>query len=365
MPGDWEVWVIDSALLSALPRVTKQFVYLVYGSNPAYHAEARLSILSLLAYQGLAEADRIVVYTDFAEPYAGWPVEIVYLSAECLQAWTGPAGYQHRRKAKAIEHALTCAEQSIFVDTDTFFNADANRLWRRLEKSAWLVDEIEGRWGDDVELNQAFSGFINQRLPSKPRFYLVNSGIFGLRAGQQAAVEEALALIDELHPLAPLIHTVEQFAFSLALSGAPKPAEAKGIVKHYFSDKAYWRALGEHFFARHGTTYSEFLVSAFAEFPRTRPSASWYYRARFRLLSIGLDKRLVKAVRLAYYGSVMSGEYAEACGLEYVREAFRKLPALRDWQGDATLGVHVQQLFAEGDLWSRFHSRRAQILAEE
>lgn len=355
----------DTALLRALPRVTKQFVYLVYGSNPAYHAEARLSILSLLAYQGLAEAERIVVYTDFAEAYVGWPVDVVHLSAECLQAWAGSAGYQHRRKAKTIEHALGCAEQSIFVDTDTFFKADANRLWRRLEKSAWLVDEIEGRWGDDAELNQAFSGFIQQRLPSKPRFYLVNSGIFGLKAAQYAAVEEALALIDTLYPLAPRIHTVEQFAFSLALAEAPKPADAQGVVKHYYSDKTYWRALAEHFFARHGSVYSESLVAAFVEFPRVKPSASWYHRARFRLLSIGLDKRLIKAVRLAYYGSVMSGDYAEPCALEYVREACRKLSALRDWQGDASLGMRVQQLFGEGDLLSRFNSRRARILAED
>ncbi|MCJ8170313.1 hypothetical protein [Atopomonas sediminilitoris] len=357
--------MVDIPLLRTLPVVAKQFVYLVYGSNPAYHAEARLSILSLLAYQGLAEAERIVVYTDCAEPFAGWPVEVVHLSADCLQAWMGTAGYQHRRKAKAIEHALSCAEQSIFVDTDTFFKANANLLWQRLSKAVWLVDEIEGRWGDDTELNQAFAGFIEQHRPSNSRFFLVNSGVFGLKAEQRAVVEQALALIDTLYPLAPRLHTVEQFAFSLALADASRPADAQGVVKHYYSDKDHWRALARHFFALHGSTYSETLVAAFAEFPRVKPSASWYHRARFRLLSAGLDKRLAKAIRLAYYGAVLGGGYDDACALEYVREACRKLPALRDWQGGAALGARVQRLFAVGGVFARFNERRARVLAED
>lgn len=354
----------EVALLRSLPTVAKQFVYLVYGSNPAYHAEARLSILSLLAHQGLAEAERIVVYTDCLEPYAGWPVETVHLSVECLQAWMGPAGYLHRRKAKAIEHALSCAEQSIFVDTDTFFKADANQLWRRLSKAAWLVDEIEGRWGDDAELNQAFAGFIEQQRLSNPRFFLVNSGIFGLKAEQRSMVAQALALIDTLYPIAPRIHTVEQFAFSLAQNAATKPADAQGVVKHYYSDKEHWRGLVGHFFARHGSAYNEALVAAFAEFPQLKPSASWYHRARFRLLSTGLDKRHAKAVRLAYYGAVLGDGYDDACALEYVREACRKLPTLRDWQGDAALGKRVQRLFAGGEVFSRFNQRRARVLTE-
>jgi hypothetical protein len=99
-----------------------KLVYLVYGGKPEYHREAKYSILSAL-HHARGDCPRILLYTDEPAQFSGWPVDLIVLDAKALANWTGPAAYLHRRKAAAIRDALAYADQSIFIDTDTFFLA--------------------------------------------------------------------------------------------------------------------------------------------------------------------------------------------------------------------------------------------------
>nr|WP_256583428.1 hypothetical protein [Pseudomonas sp. Irchel 3F3] len=88
---------------SPVPYVKQQLIYLLYGERRIYQLEAKLSILTAVARCKPAELPVIRVLTDQPQAFVGWPVEVITLDEQTLQAWTGDGGYTHRRKACAID----------------------------------------------------------------------------------------------------------------------------------------------------------------------------------------------------------------------------------------------------------------------
>lgn len=311
-------------------RVSRQLVYLVYGGKPEYHQEAKYSILSALHHvQGACP--RILLYTDEPGQFQGWPVDLIALDADTLKDWTGPASYLHRRKAAAIRDAMQYAEQSIFIDTDTFFLDSPVRLFERLAKAPWLVDEIEGVWkeykGD--ALHDALAPYLAERHGVDQQMLLINSGVLGFQNDASGLMDEVLSLIDVMHPMVPKIHIIEQFAVGVAARHLGPPAESRGVIKHYFSGKNYWRHLVAAFFQRHGEAFSAHAIDAVREVPTTKPRPAWWHRLNFRLRSLFLSSRSRSHAKLAYYAAVMHADpYAQACGRGYAEELRRKaIPA--------------------------------------
>ncbi|MGP0171748.1 hypothetical protein ACSVIJ_07680 [Pseudomonas sp. NCHU5208] len=307
-------------------RVSKQLVYLVYGGKVEYHQEAKYSILSAL-HHAQGACPRILLYTDEPAQFIGWPVEVIALDDQTLRAWTGPASYLHRRKAAAIRDALQYAEQSIFIDTDTFFLASPVKLFERLAKAPWLVDEIEGVWreyqGD--ELHTVLSPYLAEQYGIDQRMLLINSGVLGFRSDASLLMDETLRLIDILHPMVPKIHIIEQFAVGVAARHLGRPEESRGVVKHYFSGKNYWRHMVAAFFQRHGEHFSAQAIEAVREVPTDKPRPVWWHRLNFRLRSVFLSSRMRSHAKLAYYATVLCADpYAKACGQGYAQELRRK-----------------------------------------
>jgi hypothetical protein len=307
-------------------RVSRQLVYLVYGGKPEYHREAKYSILSAL-HHARGDCPRILLYTDEPAQFTGWPVDLITLDPETLKDWTGPAAYLHRRKAAAIRDALKYAEHSIFIDTDTFFLDSPVRLFERLAKALWLVDEIEGVWqeykGD--ELHIALSPYLAEQHGVDQQMLLINSGVLGFQGDASRLMDDTLALIDAMHPMVPSIHIIEQFAVGVAARRLGRPAESRGVIKHYFSGKSYWRHMIAAFFQRHGEVFSAHAIQAVREVPIKKPRPVWWHRLNYRLRSIFLPSRSRSHAKLAYYASVMRVDpYAQACGRGYVEELKRK-----------------------------------------
>lgn len=307
-------------------RVSRQLVYLVYGGKPEYHQEAKYSILSAL-HHAQGACPRILLYTDEPAHFIGWPVELITLDEDILRVWTGPASYLHRRKAAAVRDALQYAEQSIFIDTDTFFLASPVKLFERLAKAPWLVDEIEGVWkeykGD--ELHTVLSPYLAEQHGIGQRMLLINSGVLGFQRDASLLMDEALHLIDIMHPMVPRIHVIEQFAVGVAARHLGRPAESRGVVKHYFSGKNYWRHMVAAFFRRHGESFSAHAIEAFREVPTDKPRPVWWHRLNFRLRSVFLSSRMRSHAKLAYYATVLCADpYAKACGQGYAQELRRK-----------------------------------------
>lgn len=307
-------------------REPRQLVYLVYGGKPEYHREAKYSILSAY-YHAQGKCPRILLYTDEPAQFAGWPVEVIELDAATLKEWTGPASYLHRRKAAAIRDALAYADQSIFIDTDTFFTSSPLTLFERLANAPWLVDEIEGVWKEHKGkvLHDVLAPHLADRHGVDQNMLLINSGVLGFQADASRIMDETLALIDEMHPMVPDIHIIEQFAVGVAARHLGRPAESVGVLKHYFSGKNYWRHIVGAFFMQHGETFSEALVQASREVPQSKPRPVWWHRLNFRVRSLFLPSWVRSHAKLAYYASVMHADrYAEACGRGYAEELRRK-----------------------------------------
>lgn len=309
--------------------VSHQLVYLVYGGRQEYLLEAKYSILTAIR-EGGGSLPRILVYTDRPLEFQGWPVDTVELDQSILSAWMGPNDYIHRRKACAIRDALNFAEVSVFVDTDTFFLGPPERLFRLMEEKLWLVDTVEARWGDwaHLPIYKLLSKRLEDIYGTGDDMPLINSGVLGLRHDKIALMEKAISLIDELVPSAPEIHIIEQFAIGLAAVSLGRPAEAMGTVRHYFSEKNYWRAMIGKFFEINGESFSLELPVATICVPKAKPKPGLRDRAFFKFRSAGLSAGERKLARLAYYAvHLPHDEYSEACRMEYCN-AFAKASPL-------------------------------------
>lgn len=310
----------------------RRLVYLLYGGHSGYRQEAKYSLLSLLRQTPRSACPQVLLYTDRPEDFEGWPVDVEVLDNERLERWTGNQAYLHRRKAEAVLDALKLPGTSIFVDTDTFFVAPASELFERLEASDWLVDEIEGRWGQwrGEHLYAATADQLNNSYGIEDNLLLINSGVLALRKEPIACMEMAIRLIDEVYPMAPDVHVIEQFAVSCAayMKQLGVPAEAQGVVKHYYGDKLFWRQMITEFFARHGETFSDRLVASSAEMPLIRPKPTLLKRLFFRMCASGLDKHARKIARAAFFALHMPGSrYAQRCAPVYALDCLKAMGA--------------------------------------
>ncbi|MGX5727084.1 hypothetical protein ACWKWZ_18775 [Metapseudomonas otitidis] len=310
----------------------RRLVYLLYGGQAEYRWEAKYSLLSLLRQTPREELPQIIVYTDRPEDFCGWPVDLEVLDDDRLKQWRGSQGYMHRLKAAVMHDAFNLPGASVFIDTDTFFVGSASRLFERLEKADWLVDEVEARWDDwrGERLHDAAAEVLEREYQIKGDMPLINSGVLALRKEPVACMDLAIRLIDEIYPLAPDVHVVEQFAVGCAayIRRLGAPANAQGIVNHYYGDKLFWRLMIAEFFSIHGEEFSERLVAVSAELPSQRPKPSLLKRLMFRLLAIGLDKQARKGARAAFFALEVPGDrYSRSCAPAYALDCLNALKA--------------------------------------
>lgn len=311
-----------------LEHVPYQLVYLVYGDNADYRLEAKFSMLSAIRH---GPHPRILLYTDRPSDYEGWPICVKEVHASTLGNWTGVNGYIHKRKACAFADSLKYADASIFIDTDTFFTAPPDRLITRLNNAQWLVDKIEARFSDwaHLPLYKRTASHLREHSNVDGDLLMINSGVLGLRKQQQEILDSSVEMIDDLCRLAPGIHIIEQFSVAVAARHLEKPAEAKGIVCHYYSEKEYWRAVVRTFFSLHGEHWHEALLKVSREAPTARPKPAWWIRLAFRARSLLLPKAGRRFARMAYYATHMpDNPYAQSCRQEYCNAMGKASPTL-------------------------------------
>lgn len=158
---------------------------------------------------------------------------------------------------------------------------------------------------------------------------LINSGVLGLQYGAMPMMERSIALIDELYPLAPKVHTIEQFAVGLSAYNFPKPAESKGVIKHYYGEKAYWRAMLQCFFGLYGESFHVYMPELTREVPMARPKPLLIRRLWMRLIALAwTDKRRKEARLLFSAANLPVTPYARACLPVYCERLIRKAPRL-------------------------------------
>lgn len=313
---------------SHVPPVKQQLIYLLYGEKRIYQLEAKFSILTALGRCKPAELPVIRVLTDQPQAFAGWPVEVITLDQQTLQAWTGTGGYTHRRKACAIAQAGQWADKTVFIDTDTVFLQAPQKLFSQVGDGQFLVDEVEMSWAEASRSSyyRSFTrGVAEAGHAPADDLRLCNSGVMGFTRDNVGIAERAIQRIDAWTPYARDLHTIEQIAFSFELQGA-QINEARGVISHYFATKQYVHAILEVFFARHGEGFHAKLPGLALKVPAHRPVPSWLARLSVKWSLKRVPRELRGIGRKLLYGSVMGNdEYQRACQVIWWRSAIEDM----------------------------------------
>ncbi|MBK8288964.1 MAG: hypothetical protein IPK95_10320 [Cellvibrionales bacterium] len=249
---------------------TNQLLYLVYGPDEAYHAEARFSILSAL-YRGSTDPGFMIsVYTDAPLYYEGLPVQVHALPEETLQQWYGPLRYHHRAKLCLLQHAVPLAEKTVFIDTDTFFLRDPALLFDAVDDKTCLADELYDSQLPAVTANDpAVAALLAQFGIDPKKIPVINSGLFGISRSNSDVLDIALALNDVVYPASGRSLTTEQLVLGMAASTRAMLVEDSGVIKHYWSRKQLFRAKAFAFIKRHGNHWD--TAAARNDFLRVTP----------------------------------------------------------------------------------------------
>lgn len=342
---------------SPVPHVAQQLIYLLYGERHIYQLEAKFSILTALARCKPAELPVIRVLTDQPQAFVGWPVEVITLDPQTLQAWTGDGGYIHRRKACAIAQAGQWADKTVFIDTDTVFLQSPQKLFSQVDAGQFLVDEVEMSWAEAARSSycRGFTDGVAEAGDAPAAdLRLCNSGVMGFTRDNAGIAERAIQRIDAWTRYAHELHTIEQIAFSFELHGA-HINEARGVINHYFAMKQYVHAILEIFFARHGEHFHSKMPGLALKVPAHRPVPSWLARLSVKWSLKRVPRELRGIGRKLLYGSVMShDDYQRACKVIWWRSAIEDMRKLGgfDWsqewpEGLPRLGQRDELAFRE------------------
>jgi hypothetical protein len=222
------------------------FVYIDYGPSPHIGRELRYSLATLLAE---IPAARVVVYTDKPQAYAGLHAGVAARPlGDDLARWTRGGVYNHRVKPCVVLDALrSLGGLCALVDTDSYIAPGFAAALADACARGPAMDHFEHR-----DPYPEIAGW-STTLPSGRYVYdpatavMFNSGLIAARAGRdEAALEDAIALIDALWDAGHRLFKIEQIAVSEAfrLHGLPT-GETRPYLQHYFrrSLKRYmhWR----------------------------------------------------------------------------------------------------------------------------
>lgn len=249
--------------------------YLVYGGTPRFVSEAKFSILSALRWlRPDSGSIQIVVVTDSATDFAGWPVTCHPIEAETLRSWVGRGGYIHRCKAMALDVLLQTYElPTLLVDSDTLFLADPARLIRQVVPGHSVMHVSEGpvflgwRFSELAKIMRSRGIRTGIDLPSSRRWEfkrwvsMWNSGVIGVHPLQRNVLADVIELIDAFYA-ATESRITEQFAFTEVLRRHTRLRAAARFIDHYWHCGRFprWHA---------GRTRRELMdaqVSAFFEY---------------------------------------------------------------------------------------------------
>ena len=235
-------------------------IYLCYG-NDDFLSETLFSILSFYKYHATANI-QVVVYTDNATFFKKFfSSSIIYneISDTKIREWKGQINFIHRTKIMVLKDACQkYAGNLLYVDSDTIFLQECNLLFKKIENSAILFDNYEGklssaRGGIAKKLrncfkiqNKFFVDKQNDYVEFDTNFEIWNAGIIGFQSKLAPVLDKVLDLVDILYAKFP-IFVMEQMAFNFYFQKLQKPLPTEEYIHHYWYFKEF-RLVLNHFF---------------------------------------------------------------------------------------------------------------------
>ena len=307
-----------------------QLVYLAFG--PAtYHQEACFSIVSALAHLRSTPGVSmdIQVYTDNAEPYRNLPVTVHLLDEATRRTWNQPHGYHFRSKHVLLRQVLGHHPLAVLIDTDTFFRTSPKYLFDRVTTGSLLCNAIGGRYGENQKclLYKNLVGILEERGLADRQMPLVNSGVIGLTAQDAPILDQSIALMDELHPLAREAYTLEEFCLAVVAYRTLKLNECTDVIHHYWSRKAQFRAKIQAWLHKHGDApLSEAALADVALVNDQLPRPPALQRLAYKALSLTLPSKERQFARELLYGCYpYENEFDRACACAWWDKALENL----------------------------------------
>jgi hypothetical protein len=209
-------------------------LYQAYGGS-SYRDQAAFSLLTL---HGLAPAApiRTIVFTDVPERFAGLAHEIIDFSAAEAKADMGRFRYLHRVKIQILRRAAARFHSAVswmLVDGDTVWSGPPDGLLDKLHQGCAVM------WKEEGMVGPTFHGKLQRTLkrirPKDSEFVMRNAGVLGIpNAGGPCALEETLALTDELLVQCLQRGWVEQAAFNIVLPRYYSIVCADETIRHYW-----------------------------------------------------------------------------------------------------------------------------------
>ncbi len=303
---------------------SNQLIYLVYGPDAAYHAEARFSILSAF-YRAKAKKDfDITIYTDAPLYYEGLPVQVNALSSETLEQWYGSLRYHHRAKLCLLQHAVPLAAKTVFIDTDTFFLRDPALLFAAVDEKTCLADELyDSKLPTLTASNNEVAALLDQYGINPQKIPVINSGLFGIARSNSAVLDMALALNDAVYPASNRSNTTEQLVLGMAASTKTALVADDAVIKHYWSRKQIFRAKAFAFLEKHGVNWDSGIARAdFLQVSPVLPKPPAVVRTLAKLMALLVAKSERQFFLELFYGRYpYSNPFDRACHTVWQQKA--------------------------------------------
>jgi hypothetical protein len=225
------------------------FLYLSFGDHTHHHIQAIYSILSLMKYvKKQNQKYRIHVYTDRPNYYQILSdyIQVTTLDSKQLIDWQGPQKFFWRIKIRALQEVSRQNPQQglCYLDADTIFYKNlpsefSSKAYMHMNegKLSNLSSKTERLMWSQLQ------GTHYHSLKMSPQDCMWNAGLIAIPPqNQQACLELALNLCDEMCARGVTRRLIEQYAFSLALVHYHKTSlhEAKDFVAHYWGNKPEW-----------------------------------------------------------------------------------------------------------------------------
>ena len=218
-------------------------LYISYGQG-LHEYEVIFSILTCLRCMGTCgDKTKIVVYTDRPHAFVGLPITVTHVPETTWTEWSGPDGYNHRRKIEALKHALSFyVSPTVLVDGDTWWRQDICHLFARISPGHSVMHIREGSLSElkspsvqmlfqDITFLRDLQG--NTFLNHQAVLEIWNAGVIGLHPSEAGHLDRVLSLIDFLAKHSKT-HIIEQFSVGYCLKEHTKLVGASDVIFHYW-----------------------------------------------------------------------------------------------------------------------------------
>jgi hypothetical protein len=239
--------------------VNTNLIYLSYGNEFEYR-RTLFSVLSFFSWcEAAVDSTRIIIYTDkpdFFRPYLfDKMLEFYFLSPALLEQMKGKDHFIHRIKVSIIDLAFQNYpnENQLFIDSDTFFTADATQLINEIRPGRSIMHVREYAIEESLDMfasyNQgqfpkAFMQYITNRafkvgkemISFSNRDFSWNSGVLGLHKDFAIYMADVLNLTDRFYGHSSWFIS-EQLAFSFILQRKTEIQAADAYIYHYWGKR--------------------------------------------------------------------------------------------------------------------------------